>query len=201
MKKFSINQNNCFKLNKKCDLEKKSLFEVLNSNVELFLTKIGFDVYELNENAYSKVVGLFKAKDAVIETNIEQTEVTIYSKSLGLEFTFNQEMFRLLYEHKDYENNIKTVNSYQVKFASDEITELAYNIKAIMKDLKEITFFTPVEQVEIRIVVNGKTYNGILENSITHQELDRMCNCLIYFNYVNALRLLQERSMNNSTNR
>ena len=201
MEKFNITQNYCNRLNKRCDLEHKSLFEVLNNDIDAFFEKVGFDKNKLNKDIYARVINLFKNKDAVIETNIDSNHVTIYSKSLEFEFTFDLNTYRLLYDHKDYEKNTYTINGYQVRTIDGEETELAYNIKATMKNLMEVTYFTPVDKLEISIVVNGKQYNGTFEKAINHQEYNRMCSCLNSFHYASAIAFIQEKNLNNSTNR
>ena len=88
------------KINRKCDKEHISLYDVLNKlNISIFkfLEAIGFK-FEFNENLNNSLLELFSAVDTRINfnpamENLDSDEIEIYSSNLNMIFHFNNKMY------------------------------------------------------------------------------------------------------------
>ena len=189
------------KINRKCDKEHISLYDVLkklNISIPKFLEAIGFK-FEFNENLNNSLLELFSAVDTRINfnpamENLDSDEIEIYSSNLNMIFHFNNKMYAV---NKNKKNILNEYIYYEEESAINANNILvSYKLETTIELKKTktriITRKYPLKHMKIKVTYNNGSYEFIINEDMLQNDLDYILKLLNSGNYAGAYVILNK---------
>lgn len=166
MEKISIVKAQITRLNNRCDLENKSIFDVLQDDTYYFFTKIGMNLDLLDEVSKGVLEALIRTKDTRITFNpsmesLDSDEIGIYSKSMGIDMGILSDEIKVSDSSEKNDDGFYYADMEYMSLKEKSIIHFSSNM-VIEKDSPNLTINrnTLIKKVvmNIYILLNGQTY-------------------------------------------
>lgn len=186
-------------INKKCDLENKSILECLQEEfitIEQFLALLNIDFELLDELFIRELINLLKDKSTriFIDPSLDKnSEVEIFSKKLNVSISLLENTLKIIWGITKEDETYKYYSSEYYAITKDSELKTIHFVSDVIKEKSKIKTNGdyPLTSVHLTISDKSNSLDVTIKNSLLMKDLKNIYRILYNFNYLLAANILK----------